>query len=67
MAETRKLLLDAVNSGSPANLQAALKEFESKGLKDKGEYTKAKRKLLLTRLNKGNKKITKISFVSNRQ
>ncbi|XP_076103164.1 hillarin-like [Mytilus galloprovincialis] len=52
MAETRKLLLDAVNSGSPANLQAALKEFESKGLKDKGEYTKAKRKLLLTRLNK---------------
>ncbi|CAC5401022.1 unnamed protein product [Mytilus coruscus] len=52
MAETRKLLLEAVSSGSPDNLQAALKEFESKGLIDKGEYTKAKRKLLLSRLNK---------------
>ncbi|XP_052098847.1 lim and transglutaminase domain protein ltd-1-like [Mytilus californianus] len=52
MAETRKLLLEAVSSGSPENLQAALKEFELKGLIDKGEYTKAKRKLLLSRLNK---------------
>ena len=53
MAVTRKRLLEAVTSGSPENLQSALKEFEAKGLKDTGEYTKAKRKMHLARLNKG--------------
>jgi len=53
MAEIRTRLLQATEEGDSEALSLAMGEFVKRGLEDRGELRKAKRKFYLGRINKG--------------